>query len=164
MCIRDGVAVTCTRGGFTSEVEVGHFREDAQGFVAWYSADSGSTPPVDNFSIEVYAIERFGGPSTPGVYPIQDENYADCGLCVTGRWSCGADGRCANGFLASNGTVEITEMPQAVGDAFGGTVSNVWMRAVTVSGADVSTPVPGGDVWCIDGFSFRVPAVTPMPE
>jgi len=53
--------------------------------------------------------------------------------------------------------VEITNIG-TIGGTFAATFHNVIFREVTIDTSTwVSTVVPGGEVWCIDNFSFNQP-------
>jgi len=146
--------VVCDIDGFTAAQEFGDFNA-TQPRLTRYFGSSSETAPLDYLQIELW-LEMSGAPTAPGSYPIPDENYATCALCVLGSTGCDASGNCDKTFLASTGVLEIAELPNAVGGTFGGSVSNVVMREVTINSQFQSTVVPDGDIWCIEGYSFQV--------
>jgi len=147
---------TCDHTGYTAAAESGEFGAVEGGFLLFYYGDSSETPPSDQLDVEIYAVPEYGGPTTAGTYAIDDTNYADCGLCVVGGRGC-EEGGCEAIFLAFDGELEITAFPTAAGDPFGGTLRDVRLREVTIDPQDfVSTPVEGGALWCVPGFSFLV--------
>jgi hypothetical protein len=147
--------VNCDVTGFTAVEELGDFNA-AQPRLARYFGFSSAGAPTDLLQLELW-FDLPGAPRTPGSYPIPDENYATCALCLLGSTACNASGNCAKTFLASAGVLELTEVPNAVGGTLGGTVSDVVMREVTINAQTFeSTVVPGGQTWCIEGYSFQV--------
>ena len=114
---------------------------------------------------------EYGG-QNPGSYEIDGSNYQDCGLCVLIYQ--GVEGQSANKtFYASSGGVEISEWDEAT-NTITATLTNAEFQEVTINdNTFVSTPVAGGETWCISSISLqralirteamlRIPATHPM--
>lgn len=149
------VAPECDRTGFTAAEEQATFNA-AEPHVAFYTAQSSAAAPYDLFQLELW-FDLEGAPTAPGSYPITEGNYATCALCVFGATGCGDQG-CEKSFYAGTGLLELTEVPDSVGDTFGGTFSNVVLREVTIdpNAGYISTPIADGERWCVEGFSFQM--------
>ena len=83
-------------------------------------------------------------------------NYADCGLCLLILADCAdvQETGCTKYFYADEGSVTIDQFGQD-GGTFSGSMSNVVFKEVTIdSETYTSTPVSGGETWCMDGTSF----------
>jgi len=141
----------CDRNGYTSVAG------DALAFDngdVWYLAQSSLGAPVDVFSIEIYAA--LGGAGAPGTYTLSDDNYDTCGNCVVIQTDC--DGNlndCQRTFLASAGTMTITSIG-GVGEQLTAKLTDLVLTEITYDGDYHSTPVPGGDTWCIDSYDLDV--------
>ena len=149
------VEIRCDQDGFTAVQESGTDDEN----VGRYTGLSAAADPFNAFVVELWW--NFGAPTEPGSYEVLDQNYSECGLCVLGNLGCAQSGACEKTFLGFSGLFEMTDVPAAAGDAFGGTVSNLQMREVTIDQNASSTPVAGGQIWCIEGFSFMVTTIAP---
>jgi len=149
--VADTTASACDRSGYTSVAS------DALGFDngdLWYLAQSTLGSPVDVFSIEIYAA--LGGASTPGTYTITDDNYDTCGNCVVIQTDCDETlGNCQRTFLANAGKLTITSIGP-IGALFTATLSDLVLTEITYDDKYYSTPVPGGDTWCIDTYDVDV--------
>ena len=155
----DDTPAGCTHTGFTAAVQAAmDSRPTYQQFV--YNGGSASAEPMD-----IIAIEFFGGfgspPPTfaPGTFTVAgstaDQNYETCGTCLLVREGCGSDGTCTKYFFATGGSMTI-ETWGAVGGTFAGSLTDVDFEEVTIAsdGTYHSTPVPGGETWCIPSYSF----------
>lgn len=142
----------CNRAGFTADSQVSQFGESGN---FQYQAVSGTSSPVQIFTIDSF-IEGYGGPSAPGNFDLSGVNYADCGLCLLILADC-ADTQgagCTKYFYADEGSVTIDQFGQA-GGTFSGTLHGVVFKEVSIdSSTYTSTPVSGGETWCMDGTSF----------
>ena len=102
-------------------------------------------------TIELYGTN--GGLTGPGTVEItgDETNYATCRNCVRGSRDCDAS-LCATEFMARAGTLTITAIEQP---SISGSLTGVELVEVTIDPQTfVSTPVPGGESWCIDSLSF----------
>lgn len=114
----------------------------------------GSTPTssIDYINIEIY--QASGGPAAPGNYTIPNENYETTNLAVLIQYDC--DAGCQKIFLANSGSLVITDIGTS-GGQFTGSLSDVELIEVTINPSTyVSTPVPGGEKWCISEYNFDV--------
>lgn len=144
--------VDCSRAGFAADTQVAQY-SDAGNFQ--YQAVSGTTSPVQIMNIDSF-IQGFGGPSAPGTFDLNGINYADCGLCLLILADCSdTQGTgCTKYFYADEGSVTIDQFGQD-GGTFSGSMNNVVFKEVTIdSDTYTSTPVAGGETWCMDGTSF----------
>jgi len=121
----------------------------------FYQGMSAASLPADVVYVEIWP--SFGGPSTPGTYDLQlngNHNYETCGLCPLLMANTNASTGPEKLFYADTGTVEITSIG-GIGSVFAATMHNVIFREVTIDESTaISTPVPGGETWCFDGYSF----------
>ncbi len=118
----------------------------------WYLGQSTLEAPLDVLSLEIYA--ELGGATTPGVYPITDDNYDACGNCVLIQTGCDESlFNCTRNFLANAGTLEITSIG-GVGDQFAGALTDLTFVEITYDDAFHSTPVVGGETWCVSRYEF----------
>ena len=155
-CIPLNPVGSCDNNGFTAVSESATYYTGSQYLV--YGALSSASAPKDQMIIE---IDQSSGPSTPGTYTLTDENYADSVLSVLIYADCDGSMNCSKIFLADSGTLDITSIG-GVGSTFAGTLSNVNMVEVTIDpGTFVSTPVPGGQTWCITSYPFSAEIVAP---
>gem|GEM_PF-3488975 len=147
-CVAGACVAPCDRTGFTVEGDAAAYDPDAQLLV--YAAYQTSNP-ADYLSFELW--QRFGGPTTPGSYVLTDENYETCSTCLLIDTDCTAT-ECQKTFLAVSGGVDLADLG-VVGDFFTGTLTDVKLVEVTIDpDTYVSTPVPGGETWCLDSLSF----------
>ena len=151
----DDAPAPCTHNGFVA-TSIGASRSGTE--VLFLQARSSESTPFDILSIELYY--GYGEPpplDAPGEYVLAttaaERNYATCGTCVVAR--TGYDGTVWDKvFLATGGVLEINAIG-AVGTQFTGSLSGVTMEEVTIDTSTyISTPVPGGEGWCIEAFEF----------
>ena len=139
----------CDRNGFVSVAG------DAIAFETgdtWYLGQSTLDAPLDVLSLEIYAA--LGGATTPGVYPITDDNYDSCGNCVLIQVGCDESlFNCTRYFLANAGTLEVTSIG-GIGDQFAGTLTDLTFVEITYDDDFHSTPVAGGETWCVSRYEF----------
>ena len=82
------------------------------------------------------------------------------GVCVAALVVCALTLGASGAIVSFDLEIEYTGNP---GDFFAGAVTNVRLEEVTVDfDTWESTPVPGGDVWCIDRFDFYQ-EIAPFP-
>ena len=138
----------CTRGNFPmNSVQV-----TADGSNINFTAYSATTEPYDVMSIQ--SLADWNGPTSAGTYALDDINYVDCGLCLLAYADC-EGGECAKTFYADAGDVVIDQIGMNEGDPFAGRLENVVFREVTIDSEYVSTPVEGGDSWCMTDLAFE---------
>jgi len=115
-----------------------------------YNTDSG---PYDLMEIQSYQGAPYNGPSEPGLFSLDGTNFADCGLCVMLFADCD-EGYCDKVFYADEGEVEVVEMA-GVGEPFDAILHDVVLKEVRINETTwESTPIPGGETWCLDGHSL----------
>jgi hypothetical protein len=151
----DGPAGACTQSGFTAVEEYAEADTDYFG----YSAYSSSASPTDQLFIEFYY--GYGDPPPlegPGTFELgvspDEKNYATCGTCVLVGQGCDDNG-CNKLFFATSGTLTVSSF--ATGQDFTGTLTNARLVEVTIDSSYTSTPVAGGDTWCLTSYSFDAP-------
>jgi hypothetical protein len=124
-----------------------------------YNAYSSSQPPTDVMSIQMY--EGYDPPESPGTYSLNGSNYATCGLCLLLFKNCGTQ-ECEKTYYADVGDVELTALGSGLGSTFSGILHDVEFKEVTIDDQTFeSTPVPGGETWCVSSFSFNQTLVDP---
>ncbi len=116
-----------------------------------YQGANAEVYPLDVLQIELYQMNPYLGPKTPGTYSVDGENYVDCGLCLLLHAGCNDQG-CQKTFFADEGELEITAI-ESDGGEFAATYHNVVFKEVTIGDDWVSTPVEGGETWCLNDLS-----------
>jgi len=127
--------------------------EAKTGFAAFrgYSSTD-NTAPIDSLSIELYASGSYTGATTTGTYTLAGHDYASCSNCVLVRAGCTESG-CAKTFFADVGDLVITQW-DAAGGRFKANLVGVTAKEVTIDpDTFASTPVAGGETWCLDGLT-----------
>lgn len=121
-----------------------------------YQARTTDQVPFDELQMLSYQAEPYFGPTTPGTVSLWGNNYADCAFCALVITDCDESYSCDQVFFADEGTVQINAM--AGGNMpFEAVLQDVVFREVTIDPATYeSTPVPGGDTWCVDGLAIDV--------
>ncbi len=148
----------CDQSGFTEAAA--SFGEQQGIFL--YQAASAQAEPADILQFEIYPGEQFGGATSAGTYDLTGTNYATCGNCVLVRTQCSQASGCDKTFYADTGSLVISEW--AEGGKFSGRLDGVTLKEVTIdSNTFQSTPVVGGQTWCLDGYTFDVDVAAP-PE
>jgi len=144
-------AASCDHNGFTAVSQDASILFGALLFIGQSTASS----PVDTLNFELVADK--GGATTAGTYTLTDDGYADCGNCVLVWQGCDDNlDNCQKTFLANAGTLTITSIGES-GAKLTGTLSDATLVEVTIDDETfVSTPVAGGETWCIDSFAFDV--------
>ena len=144
-----GGSADCDTAGFTAAEEVAGNTQYGLAYQASAPSSSGGDAQ-DVMLTQIYS--SFGGPTEPGRYDLAGINFKDCGLCLLIQTNCSENAPCEKTFYAEEGIVEITAIG---GDRFAAVYENVVYREVTITeGESVSTPVPGGESWCANGYEF----------
>ena len=146
----------CTRTTFPVAVSnAGQIGTDPEKPWFRYAAYSTDTAPGDILSIDSYQGSPYFGPAQPGSYSFEGSNYADCALCAIIWYNCNENYECERAFLADEGTLNIDAL-DGVDSTFRGTLNGVVFREVTIDPETyVSTPVSGGETWCLDRFDLQ---------
>jgi hypothetical protein len=151
-------AGACDIQGLASGRETAE-RDDELG-VLFYTASSGSAPMIDRMTLDFYF--ELGASDGPHNFTFSGEELADCHTCLLLYRGC-SDTSCASArtFLAEEGQLEIDSMGPA-GTNLKGTLTGASLREVTIDfGTQESTPVPGGEAWCIESHAFDLPITAP---
>jgi hypothetical protein len=151
---QDGPAGTCTKSGFTPAEQTAEVSTDGM----QYQALSSTTAPADLLWINFYY--GYGDPpplTGPGTFTLgetpDEQNWATCGTCVLLLANCDDQGACDKYFFAESGTLTVTDFQ--TGGNFAGTLTNARLVEVTIDTTTYdSTPVPGGDTWCLSSYAF----------
>jgi len=145
-----GAALGCSRSGFTAAL-TGFNAETGSVVVELRSSDK---TPLDVLQIEIYTFGDFTGATDVGTYSLDGSTYEDCSNCVVVRSNCTSEG-CEKRFLVDEGDLVISQWDTA-GGLFKGTLSGAKAHEVTIdSESYVSTLVPGGETWCLDGVQIE---------
>lgn len=151
----DATTGPCDVNGFNAAAELSTY----SGGLLKYEAYTSESFPMDRLTVQIYQGGTYNGPTTPGSYTLEngpDSNYQTCGLCpLIFQYSTAGDAD--RTFYADTGTVEITTIG-TVGGTFAATFHNLIFREVTIDWSSyLSTPVPGGQEWCLNGYTFNEP-------
>ena len=136
----------CTQSGFTAGTSVA--QTDGAN---WYYVSRNLT---NTAQLRIDLLSEWNGPTTAGTYSLEDVNYRDCGLCLLLFRECD-ESECARILYATEGSVEISQLGRAPGERIAGQFHDVVFREVTLDPDWTSTPVEGGETWCMDGFAFE---------
>ena len=121
-----------------------------------YQARNTDELPFDELQILSYQAAPYHGPSAAGSYSLAGSNYADCALCVLVIGDCSDSYQCDQVFFAAEGTLQVQSLSDH-GGPFRATLTGAVFEEVSIdSDTYTSTPVPGGETWCIDEISIDV--------
>ena len=121
-----------------------------------YQARNVDSATFDELQIISYQAAPYYGPSSPGSYSLNGTNYADCGLCVLLLANCNNMYQCDQVFFVSEGTLDINALSDS-GGQFAATLFDAVFEEVTIdSSTYTTTPVPGGDSWCLEELEMSV--------
>ena len=139
----------CDRSGFTAVLQ-GFDKSDGTAILEMRSSEG---VPVDVLQVEIYTSGDYRGATEAGTYPLTGSTYEDCSNCVVVRAGC-SDSGCEKRFLVDEGDLVITQWDIA-GGRFQGHLANAKAHEVLIdTDTYVSTLVPGGETWCLDGVAF----------
>ncbi len=118
-----------------------------------YQATNNGEYPMDVMEVLSYPGEPYNGPSGPGEFSLNGNNYRDCSLCLLIYKGC-YEQTCEKTFFADAGSVQIgTDID--LGVDFAAMLNNVVFREVRVDpNSYESTPIQGGDTWCVDNLNL----------
>lgn len=151
----DTVTPSCVRTGWEPEgtslaaASLSGGEADAL-FLDSYSSDDGV--PYDILGLELYYyLDADDGPHT---FTFAGENYETCHTCLLIYADCPDEGACGKAFLAQSGTLTISTNG-GPGGRLVGALADVTLTEVTIdANTYVSTPVDGGETWCVPSFAF----------
>ncbi|MDX9721971.1 MAG: hypothetical protein RBU37_14585 [Myxococcota bacterium] len=144
----DTIPVTCDRQGFAPVLE---FAETAEGFLMYEAIDAEGEP------YNYLYLELLWGFATETEVLFADENYNDCITCLNVEVGCTSES-CEKRFLAYAGSLDL-EAWGAAGTNLQATLRHVELREVVFEDPEnpfVSTPVPDGEIYCIDELHVDV--------
>ena len=119
-----------------------------------YQARNVDGVPFDELQILSYQAAPYNGPSSPGSYSLDGSNYADCALCVLLIGDCDDAYQCDQVFFVSEGTLDIQSLTDH-GGPFRATLRDAVFQEVEIDPDTYeTTPIPGGDVWCVGEVSI----------
>ena len=119
-----------------------------------YQAREQDTVPFTEFQIASFQGKPYNGPSKPGTYNLDGSNYSDCALCILIVKGCNESYSCNTIYFADAGELQISQM-NSNGAAFLAELTNAVFREVRLDPETYeSTPIQGGETWCIDSLSI----------
>lgn len=142
----DTVVSACDQQGFAGTTAFFE-KDDEAGFISF-----GVEASDAYVTIEFYDFGD-GSPLTgPGTYPIggnaDDQNYETCTTCVLLHTGCTTD-TCARSFYGTKGQIEVTALDRTANTVTAKLVGFEGVEVTIDENTFVSTPVPGGQTWCI---------------
>ncbi len=143
----------CSRSGFTAVAEDGLVRT-GDGALGYFGQNTLGAP-VD--AMEVDLIPLSGGAVAVGKRTLtkDDASYKDCATCVLIYTQCDADlNNCKKTFIATSGAVDVTTFG-GKGGKFNATI-DATLAEVTIADDGVTTPVAGGETWCLTQHKIKV--------
>ena len=121
-----------------------------------YQARDTDQMPFDELQILSYQAAPYNGPASPGSYPLEGTNYADCGLCVLLVTDCDDAYSCDEVYFVSEGTLDVADFGDASG-RFRAVLREAVFEEVSIDPSTYeTTPVPGGARWCVGDIDIDV--------
>jgi len=121
-----------------------------------YQARNTDQQPFDELQILSYQADPYFGPASAGTYNLSGGNYADCALCVLVIGDCNNEYSCDQVFFAAEGTLSVQSLSDH-GGPFRATLRDAVFEEVSIDSSTYeSSPIPGGDTWCIDEITIDV--------
>jgi len=108
-------------------------------------------------SVELRQYAPHNGPNAPGVYDLAGSTYQQAPALVLVATGCkfATGGGCEKIYIADEGQLVLTEI--APGARMTGYLEGAILHEVTIDQSGNSNLVPGGEMWCLDGFQFDEP-------
>jgi len=123
-----------------------------------FTSDTTDGFPYSGLLLVIRQYSTYKGPTGPGTYQINDDDFANCDICLVMFENCTAN-ECERLYLAQEGTIEITQLDGADGP-FEATLDGVVLHEAII-GSDFSTQiVSNGKNWCLDDHQFSSAEVT----
>ena len=147
--------VACTTSGFNTIMQQAtQDNSDSSKPLFVYQAREEDMEPYTEFQIASFQASPYNGPTGPGQYSLTGSNYEDCSLCILIVSGCDSNYSCDQIFFADEGELNITRLSNQ-GGPFLAELSNAVLREVTLDPQTYrSTPIVGGETWCIDNLSI----------
>ena len=148
----------CTHQGFLAMSTTAETSLATEGGFLYLAAADSLAEPANVFGLELLLNQRETGP-----YDFTSENYATCERCVRIDAGCTNEGGCDTIFLVNAGRMDIIAWEDP-GGHFTVTFTDLHAIEVTVAAEMpmTSTPVDGGETWCIDELTVDVTALDAM--
>jgi hypothetical protein len=144
------------------ESQAAYFQDSEQQADAWrYEGMDSATAPGNILLIENWVA--YGAHNTAGTYNITatEASYLDCGFCVLLHKNCG-ETDCEKTFMPmAGGTYTLTTLDKTEGGTFAGTLTGVTLQEVTIAENLTTTPVPGGETWCMPSMTWTATVALP---
>jgi len=148
----------CSRTGFVSSASTTTYGlDDELQKSKWvFEGQDGVAAPNNRVDVENWVA--FGGHDVPGTYAITaaETDYSTCGFCLVIHQDCTGTSTCAKTFMPTGqGAFTLGALGTTDGAHFAGSLEGVVMQEVTIAKDTlVTTPVPDGETWCLDGWSW----------
>jgi len=147
----EGGAAACDRNGITTNHESGLAFSPFTDVLVY----NGWSAPQDSGDLLIVELWfKYGATSTPHSHVFTSENYSTCHTCVVLKTGC-QDSDCQRTFLVQSGTLNVTTLDGG-NNVIAGTVADLVATEVTIDPSTaVSTPVSGGETWCVPNHAFQ---------
>jgi hypothetical protein len=116
----------------------------------------------DTYLLQMELYEAYGGPTTPGVVPITDNetSYHSCGTCLLLQTGCEAHDdhfHCDGTFMPmAQGELHLDVLDMEVGGRIEGDTHDIVFQEVLID-EDLNTlPVPGGRQMALEDLQFAL--------
>ena len=148
---------SCTNTDFPIAIhQATQHNEDPARPMFLYQARSTDGSPFTEMQIMSFQADPYFGPSAPGTYDLSGLNYADCALCMMVLQQCDDEYHCDKGLFIESGTLEVNQLSLS-GGSFNASLVNARFVEVTIDPETYqSTPVAGGESWCVDRLDIDV--------
>jgi hypothetical protein len=165
ICMNDGFAATSVRA---------ELAKDSNGDRVWlYDATNGDTSSFEALSVQIY--DGAHPHTSPGTYTItaKDTSYKSCANCFlfhTGCWRSLGTLQCEKVLMPRVGsTYTINNVGFSLGSTLDIDIEHMEFQEVTIDpDTYATTPVAGGDTWCLDDVNASAtlvdPAFVDMPQ
>ena len=147
-------APVCEENEFYINSEMARFQDPGFRYIG---IDDRFNGPISFISVEVAEdIEA-------GSYSLAGTNFNDCTVCVYAAEGCGDNG-CEKIYYADEGSVEITQF-DGPGGQWTANFDEVFFTEVELGAGNRSTPVEGGESFCMADQTFEVtlPSLVDFP-
>jgi hypothetical protein len=150
-----GAPPVCDVTGITTSAQDA-FMNDPGGVLV-YNGGAGANDDI----LVVEHWFQYGSATTPHTFAFPGENYLDCHTCAVILTDC-VQGDCARRFLVQSGTLVVTTLDTNSGSYAATLEDIVAIESIIDPATSISTPVPGGETWCLDQHSIAA-TITDLP-